>query len=84
MWAIGRKQYILEEGGRVACHLIVFLFVAPRIVSTLRLKFISGVMHWRQVVSASMDQRLFWKPVQKQWPSGMDETCSVCNQAGNC
>ena len=49
----GKEAYYnLKEWGRLACHLIVFLFVAPRIVSTLRLKFISGVMLWRQVVSA--------------------------------
>ena len=46
------KQYNLEEKERLASHLIVFSFVVLCVVSILDLKFISGVMHWRQVVSA--------------------------------
>ena len=46
------KHDNLGEKGRLACHLIVFFFVVLCVVSILRLKFISGVMHWRQVVSA--------------------------------
>lgn len=45
-------QYSLEEKERLASHLIVFSFVVLCVVSILDLKFISGVMHWRQVVSA--------------------------------
>ena len=38
----GKEALQLGRGGRLACHLIVCLLVAPCIVSTLRLKFISG------------------------------------------
>ena len=46
------KHCNLGEEARLAYHLIVFLFVVFCVVSILRLKFISGVMHWRQVVAA--------------------------------
>ena len=50
---VGDGKGALQLGrGRLACHLIVCLLVAPCIVSTLRLKIIRVMMHWRQVVSA--------------------------------